>query len=298
MVMWWCVRENMNNHKGDEWKGDQGDWADLSNCSLCSACSMMWDLEICLQRRPASGNRSRAFRVHADVIREDASFQSARVRSWPDRNIPVTFQTLHAIQSYIKTSVNSKHSSAIKRLGHEKRTYNVSSFLYELMSTKNPGGSKTQTNSTQLPFQLGSTLLRSFKPSHRKKKHRSVGLASDDVTKLSNAWQQQKLVRNKGSVTYKSMLGEKSLTWQSFFFSFVERSARFWQLFHSLVRHISKDSGDRTSAGPFFRSIDDLPACFCMGRYLCLEPILPVATQAAGLWHSTCKPSQWSRLRG
>ena len=35
--------------------------------------------------------------------------------------------------------------------------------------------------------------------------------------------------------------------------------------------------------GAVFRSIDDLPACFCMGRYLCLEPILPVATPVAGL---------------
>ena len=40
-----------------------------------------------------------------------------------------------------------------------------------------------------------------------------IGLASDDVTKLSNAWQRGKLVLNKGSVPYKSMLGEKSLTW-------------------------------------------------------------------------------------
>ena len=35
--------------------------------------------------------------------------------------------------------------------------------------------------------------------------------------------------------------------------------------------------------GAVFWSIDDLPACFCMGRYLCLEPILPVATPVAGL---------------
>ena len=34
--------------------------------------------------------------------------------------------------------------------------------------------------------------------------------------------------------------------------------------------------------GAVFRSIDDLPACFCMGRYLCLEPNLPVATPAVG----------------
>ena len=39
----------------------------------------------------------------------------------------------------------------------------------------------------------------------------TIGLASDDVTKLSNAWQRGKLVLNKGSVPYKSMPGEKSL---------------------------------------------------------------------------------------
>ena len=52
-----------------------------------------------------------------------------------------------------------------------------------------------------------------------------IGLASDDVTKLSNALQRGKLVLNKGSTPYKSMLGEKSLTWQSSFF-FVEVQKR------------------------------------------------------------------------
>ena len=47
---------------------------------------------------------------------------------------------------------------------------------------------------------------------------KSIGLASDDVTKLSNAWQRRKLVLNKGTVPYKSMLGEKSLTGRSSFF--------------------------------------------------------------------------------
>ena len=44
-----------------------------------------------------------------------------------------------------------------------------------------------------------------------------AGLASDDVTKLSNTWQRGKLVLNKGtgSVPYKSMLGEKSLAGRS-----------------------------------------------------------------------------------
>ena len=45
-----------------------------------------------------------------------------------------------------------------------------------------------------------------------------IGLASDDVRKLSNAWQRGKLVLNKGSAPYKSMLREKSLTWRSSLF--------------------------------------------------------------------------------
>ena len=46
----------------------------------------------------------------------------------------------------------------------------------------------------------------------------TIGLASDDVRKLSNAWQRGKLVLNKGSAPYKSMQGEKSLTWRSSLF--------------------------------------------------------------------------------
>ena len=45
-----------------------------------------------------------------------------------------------------------------------------------------------------------------------------MGLTSDDVTKLSNAWQRRKLVLNKGIIPYKSMLGEKSRTWRSSLF--------------------------------------------------------------------------------
>ena len=45
---------------------------------------------------------------------------------------------------------------------------------------------------------------------------------------------------------------EKCLSLGEALHSFVQRSERFWQLLHSLVRHISKESGDRTSAGPFF----------------------------------------------
>ena len=83
---------------------------------------------------------------------------------------------------------------------------------------------------------------------------------------------------------------EKSLSLGEALYSFVERSGRFWQLLHNLVCHISKDIGDRDMCGAVFRSIDDLPACFCMGCYLCLEPILLVATLVAALWRSTCKP--------
>ena len=54
----------------------------------------------------------------------------------------------------------------------------------------------------------------------------AIGLASDDVKKLSNAWQRGKLVLNKDRVPYKSMLGKKSLTGRSSL-SFVERSERF-----------------------------------------------------------------------
>ena len=38
-----------------------------------------------------------------------------------------------------------------------------------------------------------------------------------------------------------------------------------------------------------FRSIDGLAACFCIGRNLCSEPSLPVATPVAALWRSFCK---------
>ena len=51
---------------------------------------------------------------------------------------------------------------------------------------------------------------------------RSIELASDDVKKLSNAWQRGKLVLNKDSAPYKSMLGESGAL-----YSFVERSGRF-----------------------------------------------------------------------
>ena len=81
--------------------------------------------------------------------------------------------------------------------------------------------------------------------------HDGKGLASDDITKHSNAWQRGKLVLNKESVPYKSMLGEKSLTGRSSFF-FCREVWKVWQVFHSLVCHMSRDIRDWTRAGPFF----------------------------------------------
>ena len=109
-----------------------------------------------------------------------------------------------------------------------------------------------------------------------------IGLASDDVTTLSNAWQRRKLVLNKGSVPYKSMLGEKSLTGRSSLFLRREVWTVLTTSSQLSASHFKRYWGSDKS-GAVFRSIDNLPACFCMGRYLCLEPILPVATPVAGL---------------
>ena len=54
--------------------------------------------------------------------------------------------------------------------------------------------------------------------------------------------------------------------------------------------HISKDLGDRTSAGPFFGRSTISQHAFVWDANLCLEPILPVATPVAALWRKTCKP--------
>ena len=103
-----------------------------------------------------------------------------------------------------------------------------------------------------------------------------IGLASDDVTKLSNAWQRGKLVLNKGSAPYKSMLGEKSLARRSFLFLRREIQTVFATPSLPSASHFKSYWGsDKCRA--VFRLMDDLPACFCMGHYLCLEPILPVA---------------------
>ena len=76
------------------------------------------------------------------------------------------------------------------------------------------------------------------------------------------------------------MLGEKSLTGRSSLFLPREIGTVLttpWRLNASQF----KRSRDRTSAGS--------PSMLLNGRYLCLEPILPVATPVAGLWRSTCK---------
>ena len=85
------------------------------------------------------------------------------------------------------------------------------------------------------------------------------------------------------------MLGEKSLAGRSSLF--LRREIRTVLATPSLpsASHFKSYWGS-DKCGAVFRLIDDLPACFCMGRYLCLEPILPVATPVAGLWRSTCKP--------
>ena len=91
------------------------------------------------------------------------------------------------------------------------------------------------------------------------------GLASDDVTKLSNAWQRGKLVLNKGSAPYKSMPGEKSLAGRSSLF--LRREVRTVLAAPSLpsASHFKRYWGsDKCRA--VFRSIDDLPACFCIGH--------------------------------
>ena len=105
--------------------------------------------------------------------------------------------------------------------------------------------------------------------------------------KLSNAWQRGKLVLYKGGVPYKSMLGVKSLTWRSSLFFRKEVRTVLTTPSQLRASHFKSYRGS-DKCGAVFRSIDDLPACFCMGRYLCFEPILPVATPVAGLWRSTC----------
>ena len=85
------------------------------------------------------------------------------------------------------------------------------------------------------------------------------------------------------------MLGEKSLTGWSSLFLPGEVGTVLTTPSQLSASHFKRSWGS-SKRWAVFRSIDDLPACFCMGRYLCLEPILPVATSVAALWRSTCKP--------
>ena len=78
------------------------------------------------------------------------------------------------------------------------------------------------------------------------------------------------------------MLGEKSLTGRSSLFLFGEIGTVLTTPSRLSASHFKRSRGsDKCRA--VFRSIDDLPACFCMGPDLCLEPFLPVATPVAGL---------------
>ena len=81
------------------------------------------------------------------------------------------------------------------------------------------------------------------------------------------------------------MPGDKSLAGGSSLFFRRE----VWKVLTTLSQlsasHIKRFWGS-DKCGAALRLIDDFPACFCMGRCLCLEPILPVAA----LWRSTCKP--------
>ena len=81
------------------------------------------------------------------------------------------------------------------------------------------------------------------------------------------------------------MLGETSLTGRSSLFLRGEVWTVLTTASQLSASHFKRCRGS-DKCGAVFWSIDDLPACFCMGRCLCLEPILPVAA----LWHSTCKP--------
>ena len=101
------------------------------------------------------------------------------------------------------------------------------------------------------------------------------------------------MVLNKDSSPYKSMLGEKSLGGRRSLF-LREKVGTVLTTPSKLSESHFNRSRWSDKCGAVFRTIDDLPACFCMERCLCLEPILPVDTPVAGLWHSTCKPYFWS----
>ena len=105
-----------------------------------------------------------------------------------------------------------------------------------------------------------------------------IWLGSDDVNKHSNAWQQRKVSH-----------------WAKLFIPSWRGLNGFDNSFTAYIisaSHFKKYRGSDKCVA-VFRLIDDLTACFCMGRYLYLEPILPVATPIAALWRSTCKSCGW-----
>ena len=89
-------------------------------------------------------------------------------------------------------------------------------------------------------------------------------------------------ILNKDCVPYKSMLGDKSLAGRSSLFFRRE----IWKVLTTLSQlsasHIKRFWGS-DKYGAVFWSIDNFPACFCMGRCPCLEPVLLVATYSVAI---------------
>ena len=90
----------------------------------------------------------------------------------------------------------------------------------------------------------------------------TIGLASDDVAKLSNAWQRGKLVLNKGSAHTKACW-EKVSHLAKLFISSQRGSNGFDNFFTGYISasHFKGYWGS-DKCGAVFRSIDDFSACF------------------------------------
>ena len=121
----------------------------------------------------------------------------------------------------------------------------------------------------------------------------AIGLASDDVRKLINAWQRGKLVLNKGSAHTKACW-EKSLSLGEALYFFVEKSERFWQLLHCLVHHISKMVGIGQVRGRFLVDRRS-PSMLLYGTLSLLRTNFAGCYAGWGLWRSTCKPYSTER---
>ena len=96
------------------------------------------------------------------------------------------------------------------------------------------------------------------------------------------------MVLNKDGIPYKSMLREKSLARRGALF--IRRDV--WKVSTALSQLSATNfkryrGSDKCEA--VFWSIDRLPACFYVERYLCWKPNLPVATHFHGPWWSTRK---------